>query len=141
MAGVEFIEQPLAWDDLEGYRALSGRCPLPLVLDESIRDPLSVEVFGEYADAVNLKISKLGGISACRAVAQRAMRSGLDLMMGCMIESSLGIAQALQLGSLLRWADLDGCLLIESDPHRGLGLEGDHFEPGAGPGLGVERRG
>ncbi len=139
IAGVEFIEQPLAWDDLAGYREIAGRCPLPIVLDESIRGPLSVEVFGEYADAVNLKVSKLGGISACVQVAECARRHGLDLMMGCMIESSLGIAQALQLGPMLRWADLDGCLLIDRDPHAGLCVEGDLFNLSEAPGLGVER--
>ena len=140
VAGVEFVEQPLPWDDLAGYRAIAGRCPLPIVLDETVRGPVYVDLFGEYVDGVNLKISKLGGISACLAVAERARLSGLHLMMGCMIESSLGIAQALQLAPLLRWADLDGCLLIDNDPHTGLSPTRDEFRAGEAPGLGIERR-
>ncbi len=139
LAGVEFVEQPLEWDDLAGYREIAGRCPLPVVLDESVRDELSLEVFGEYADGVNLKISKCGGIARCAALAERARGAGLDLMMGCMIESSLGIAQGAQLLPLLRWADLDGFLLIESDPYRGLRHGEGGLLPADGPGLGVER--
>lgn len=140
MAGVEFVEQPLEMDDLAGYRALAGRATLPVILDESVHDRLGLEVFAELADGVNLKVSKLGGISRCFELAQAAKEAGLDLMMGCMIESSLGIAQALQLAPLLRWADLDGALLLEEDPYGGLDVQGAMFRPGEQPGLGVERR-
>jgi L-alanine-DL-glutamate epimerase-like enolase superfamily enzyme len=141
MAGVEFVEQPLAGPDLAGYRAIAGRAPLPIILDESVRNLLDLEVFGEYADGVNLKISKCGGISRCLEIALRARAAGLDLMMGCMIESSLGIAQGAQLLGLLRWADLDGFLLIAEDPFEGLTCEAGLLRPPAGSGLGVRRRG
>lgn len=101
---------------------------------------MDVAVFGEYVDGVNLKIAKHGGILRSLAVARRAKELGLDLMLGCMIESSLGIAQAAQLISLARWVDLDGCRLIEFDPYAGLPWEGAHLGPPRGPGLGVERR-
>ncbi len=140
MAGVEFVEQPLELDDLAGYRALVGRAPLPIVLDESVHDALGLEVFGELADGINLKISKLGGITRCLALAKSARELNLDLMMGCMIESSLGIAQALQLGPLLRWADLDGALLLAADPYAGLIETAGVFTLGEAPGLGVQRR-
>jgi L-Ala-D/L-Glu epimerase len=140
MAGVEFVEQPLEIDDLAGYRSLVGRSTLPIILDESVHDLLGLEVFGELADGVNLKVSKLGGIGRCLELARAAKEAGLELMMGCMIESSLGIAQALQLAPLLRWADLDGALLLAEDPYGGLDVDGANFRPGEAPGLGVERR-
>jgi L-alanine-DL-glutamate epimerase-like enolase superfamily enzyme len=140
LAGVELIEQPLAREDLAGYRALAGRCAIPVVLDESVRDPLDLALVGEYVDGVNLKIVKHGGISRSVALAQAARAAGLDLMIGCMIESSLGIAQALQILSLVRWADLDGWLLLAADPYQGLEREGATLRAPAGPGLGVSRR-
>lgn len=140
LAGVEFVEQPLEMDDLAGYRAIAGRAPLPIVLDESVHDALGLAVFGELADAVNLKISKLGGITRCLELARSAREAGLDLMMGCMIESSLGIAQGLQLAPLLRWADLDGALLLSSDPYAGLETERGRFSLTTAPGLGVAAR-
>ncbi len=140
MAGVEFVEQPLEMDDLAGYRALAGRATLPIVLDESVHDSLGLEVFAELADGVNLKVSKLGGIGRCLELARDAKEAGLELMMGCMIESSLGIAQALQLAPLLRWADLDGALLLKEDPFGGLDVDGADFRLSETPGLGVERR-
>ena len=140
MAGVEFVEQPLESDDLAGYRALVSRAPLPIVLDESVHDALGLEIFGELADGINLKISKLGGITRSLALARSARVLNLDLMMGCMIESSLGIAQALQLAPLLRWADLDGALLLADDPYAGLTQAAGVFTLGEEPGLGVYRR-
>ena len=140
LAGVEFVEQPLEIDDLAGYRAIAGRATLPIVLDESVRDSLGLAVFGEVADGVNLKMSKMGGITRCLEVARSAREANLDLMMGCMIESSLGIAQALQLAPLLRWADLDGALLLEEDPYTGLVESRGRFTLGETPGLGVARR-
>lgn len=140
LAGVEFVEQPLELDDLAGYRALVGRAPLPIVLDECVHDALGLEVFGELADGVNLKVSKLGGIARCLQVARSARELGLDLMMGCMIESSLGIAQGLQLAPLLRWADLDGALLLAEDPYAGLTAPAGVFTLSEAPGLGVTRR-
>jgi len=140
MAGVEFIEQPLAGRDLAGYRAIGGRAPLPVVLDESVREPHDVEVFGEYADGVNLKIAKHGGIARSLAVAEKAREAGLDLMIGCMIESGLGISQGAQLLSLTRWADLDGFLLVDRDPYEGMRDAPEGLRPPAGPGLGVRRR-
>ncbi|MCB1163759.1 dipeptide epimerase [bacterium] len=140
LAGVEFVEQPLELDDIAGYRAIAGRAPLPVVLDESVHDALGLALFGELADGVNLKISKLGGITRCLQLARAARELQLDLMMGCMIESSLGIAQGLQLAPLLRWADLDGALLLADDPYSGLTESAGVFTLGSAPGLGVARK-
>ncbi len=137
--GVEFVEQPFPAGDLaafHAYRALSPR--LPVLIDEGCRDLSSVAGIADYADGIVIKLSKCGGIrEALRMIhAARALR--LRVMLGCMIESELGIAQAAQLGSLADYIDLDGHLLISSRPFSGLGLVDGRLVLSDGPGLGVQ---
>jgi L-Ala-D/L-Glu epimerase len=137
--GVEFVEQPFPAEDLEsfyGYRALQPR--LPVLIDEGCKDLASVANIAAYADGMVIKLAKCGGIrEALRMIhAGRALR--LQVMLGCMIESELGIAQAAQLGSLVDYIDLDGHLLISSKPFSGLGLQDGRLVLSDGPGLGVE---
>ena len=137
--GVEFVEQPFPAGDLaafHAYRALSPR--LPVFIDEGCRDLSSVAGIADYADGIVIKLSKCGGIrEALRMIhAARALR--LRVMLGCMIESELGIAQAAQLGSLADHIDLDGHLLISSRPFSGLGLVDGRLVLSDGPGLGVQ---
>jgi L-Ala-D/L-Glu epimerase len=137
--GIEFVEQPFPAADLDafyGYRALQPR--LPVLIDEGCKDLASVADIAAYADGIVIKLSKCGGIrEALRMIhAARALR--LRVMLGCMIESELGIAQAAQLGSLVDYVDLDGHLLISSKPFSGLGLQDGRLVLSDGPGLGVE---
>ncbi len=137
--GVEFVEQPFPAGDLaafHAYRALRPR--LPVLIDEGCRDLASVAGIAAYADGIVIKLSKCGGIrEALRMIhAARALR--LRVMLGCMIESELGIAQAAQLGSLADYIDLDGHLLISSKPYSGLGLQDGRLVLSDGPGLGVQ---
>jgi L-alanine-DL-glutamate epimerase-like enolase superfamily enzyme len=137
--GVEFVEQPFPADDLDAfhaYRALSLR--LPVLIDEGCRDLGSVAAIAAYADGIVIKLSKCGGIREALRMIHAARALGLKVMLGCMIESELGIAQAAQLGSLADYVDLDGHLLISSQPFRGLGLEDGRLVLSDGPGLGVE---
>jgi L-Ala-D/L-Glu epimerase len=140
MAGVELVEQPLATGDLAGYREIAGRAPVPVVLDESIGSTLDLEIFGEYCDGVNIKITKQGGLTRSLDLARQVAVADLDLMVGCTVESSLGISQGLQLMPLCRWIDLDGALLLEHDPFRGVPRRGAVMGVPEGPGLGIERR-
>jgi L-Ala-D/L-Glu epimerase len=140
--GVEFVEQPFPAADVDAfmaYRELSPR--LPVLIDEGCRDLGSVAAIARYADGIVIKLSKCGGIrEALRMIhAARALR--LKVMLGCMIESELGIAQAAQLGSLADYVDLDGHLLISSRPFSGLGLRDGRLVLSDGPGLGVEPAG
>jgi L-alanine-DL-glutamate epimerase-like enolase superfamily enzyme len=137
--GIEFVEQPFPAGDLEafyGYRAIMPR--LPVLIDEGCKDLGSVANIAAYADGIVIKLSKCGGIREALRMIHAARALNLRVMLGCMIESELGIAQAAQLGSLVDYIDLDGHLLISSKPFSGLGLQDGRLVLSDGPGLGIE---
>lgn len=135
---VELLEQPLAADDLAGHAALRRTARLPLVADESLHSVGSVPALAEAFDGVNLKLAKLGGpVQALRAL-ELARLYGMNVMVGCMIESSLGIAAAATLAPLCDWVDLDSPLLLAADPVSGLKWDAGQLQLPLGPGWGVE---
>ena len=138
--GVELVEQPLPAGQEAALRRIHSGCPLPLVADESaIRAGDLPGLVGAY-HGVNVKISKCGGVTRALEVIATARALGLRPMLGCMIESSLGIAAALPLAPLVDWGDLDGNLLIAEDPFKGLVLSDGRWELPLRAGLGVVRR-
>jgi L-Ala-D/L-Glu epimerase len=137
--GVELIEQPFPAADLDSFRALREIEPRPpLVVDEGCHDLGDVAGCAEYANAINVKLAKCGGLREAVRMVHAARALGLGVMLGCMIESELGIAPAAQIASLADWVDLDGHLLLADRPFRGLELDAGRVLPGGGPGLGVE---
>jgi L-Ala-D/L-Glu epimerase len=86
---------------------------------------------------VNIKLAKSGGIREALRMIHAARALGLEVMLGCMIESELGIAEAAQIASLVDYVDLDGHLLISSKPFSGLGFRDGGVVASAEPGLGV----
>ncbi len=136
--GVEFIEQPLPADRLAETRELRQRSPLPFVADESVHDAADVPKLVGAFDGINVKLAKCGGIAPALALIATARAHGLKVLLGCMVESSLGIAAALAIAPLVDWIDLDGNLLIAGDPFCGLAIENGRQLLPAGPGLGVE---
>lgn len=136
--GVELIEQPLPVDDLDGLRTLkAAQLPLPIVADESVKSPGDVVRLAAVVDGVNIKLMKTGGIQGALAAIQTARSCGLKIMLGCMVETSLGATAAAQLAGLADWVDLDGPLLIANDPFSGVRFEGAQLHLPTGPGLGV----
>ena len=136
---VELIEQPFPAADLESFRALREFESRPtIVVDEGCHDLSDVAGVAEYADAINIKLAKSGGLREAVRMAHAARALGLGVMLGCMIESQLGIAPAAQIASLADWVDLDGHLLLADEPFTGLGFEDGRVLPSDGPGLGVE---
>ncbi len=116
--GVEMIEQPLpAREDarLDGYR-----CPVALGADESLTEDRPLEEIASRYRVVNIKLDKTGGLTRAIAVQQQARALGLDIMIGCMVATSLAIAPALLLAQHARYVDLDGPLLLERDRSPGL---------------------
>ncbi len=137
--GVELVEQPFPAADLESFRALRELEPRPpLVVDEGCHDLRDVAAVGTYADAINIKLAKAGGLREAVRMVHAARALGLGVMLGCMIESQLGVAPAAQIASLADWVDLDGHLLLAEQPFTGLELDAGRVLPSAAPGLGVE---
>jgi L-Ala-D/L-Glu epimerase / N-acetyl-D-glutamate racemase len=134
--GVEYCEQPLRAGDAGG-RELKARSPIPLYVDEDCHTLADVEACAEIAHGVNIKLAKSGGIrEAIRIVhAARALRMGV--MLGCMLESGLGIAAGCCVAPLCDHIDLDGNLLLREDPWPGVELAGGVQVPSLEPGLGV----
>jgi len=136
---VELLEQPLAAADLEGHAELRRFSRLPIMADESLHHVSDIPALSRSFDAVNLKLAKLGGpLQALRAL-RTARALNMGVMMGCMIESSLGIAAGIHLAGLCDWADLDGALLLADDPYSGLAWQAGHVQRPTAAGWGVQR--
>jgi L-Ala-D/L-Glu epimerase len=138
--GVELVEQPLPAVDVEGAKWLRARSPLPLVADEALIHASDVPKLAEGYHGINVKLQKAGGIRESLRIIDVARACGLKVMIGCMVETSVGIAAAAHLGPLADWLDLDGNLLISEDPFHGHPVVQGRIQLGAGPGLGVEPR-
>jgi len=138
--GIELVEQPLPATELEATRALRARTRLPLIADESVHTAADVPALAGVFDGVNVKLAKCGGISGALDLAATARAHGMRILLGCMVESSLGIAAALAVAPLVDWVDLDGHLLVADDPFEGLGFAAGRLLASPEPGLGVRRR-
>ncbi len=120
-SNVKLIEQPFSAGDVENWKRLKESRNIPIFMDESIVSADDVMRVASYVDGVNIKIQKSGSIEVACDALKRARLLGLKTMIGCMIESSVGIATAMQLSSLADYIDLDGQLLL--DDERFVGLE------------------
>ena len=110
---VELIEQPLSRGGDEALVALAS--PIPIAADESCTDRASLTALVARYQAVNIKLDKCGGLSEALVLARAAGALGLDVMVGNMCGTSLGMAPAFLVGQLARWVDLDGPLLQQGD--------------------------
>lgn len=139
--GLEWIEQPLPEDDLEGLCRLHAGSPLPIFADEPVRTARDIVRLASCVDGVNIKLMKAGGVREALRMVAVARAHDLQVMIGCMVETSVGITAAAHLAPLADWADLDGTLLITDDPFAGVRVEaGGRLVLPTGPGLGVEPR-
>ncbi|CAN5636876.1 dipeptide epimerase [soil metagenome] len=140
--GVEFVEQPLPKGDIEGLRLLRERSPLPIFVDESCETSADIPRLAGAVDGVNIKLAKCGSLREAIRIVHCARAHGMQVMLGCMVESTLGIAAAVQLAPLMDYVDLDGAALLANDPFHGPGLEPDGtLRFNGDPGLGVSRDG
>jgi L-Ala-D/L-Glu epimerase len=138
---VELIEQPLPAGQPEAdHRWLFERSPLPVLADESCHRSAEVARVVGCFHGINVKLMKTGGLLEAKRTLRRARALGLRTMLGCMIESSLGIAAAFHLAGLADYLDLDSHLLLANDPFTGLTLHDGALQFAAAspmPGLGV----
>jgi L-alanine-DL-glutamate epimerase-like enolase superfamily enzyme len=138
--GVELIEQPFPARRLDQLRWLQERSSLPIVADESCVAYEDLEGLVGVVAGVNVKLAKCGGIQPARRMLERAHELGFRTFLGCMEETSVGIAGSAVVASLADWVDLDGCLLLADDPFSGLELDSDHrWRLADRPGLGLSR--
>jgi L-alanine-DL-glutamate epimerase-like enolase superfamily enzyme len=137
--GIEFVEQPLPPHEVNGLRFVRERSPLPIIADESCLIASDIPRLEGAVDGINIKLSKCGGLREAQRMVATARAHGMLVMMGCMIETSLGISAAAHLSPLLDYADLDGAALLADDPYRGASIEGGKIAIPTGPGLGVEK--
>ena len=139
--GVEWVEQPLAEEDLEGLRRVHRASPLPIFADEPVRTARNIPPLAGCVDGVNIKVMKAGGLREALRMIAVARAHDLQVMLGCMIETSAGITASAHLAPLVDWADLDGNLTVVNDPFAGVRVEQGRLILPSGPGLGVTRRG
>ena len=142
---LELIEQPLAVEDVEGYFWLKEKLHaqnvnIPIFADETAKTSHDVVKLARAIDGVVVKTMKSEGIREALRMIHTARAHDLQIMLGCFIESSVGVTAAAHLAPLCEFADLDGPLLIRNDPYRGLRYEGAKMTLPDAPGLGVERR-
>jgi L-Ala-D/L-Glu epimerase len=137
--GVEYCEQPLRAGD-EGGRTLRERSPVPIYVDEDCHTLADVARCAEIAHGINIKLGKSGGIREAIRMAHAARALRLGVMLGCMLESGLGIAAGCCVAPLCDYVDLDGNLLLREDPWPGVELVDGMQVPSREPGLGVAPR-
>lgn len=137
--GVEMVEQPLPPGNPEGWRRVREASPLPIYADESCRDASDVPGLRGLVHGVNLKLAKCGSIREALRAVHTARACGLEVMFGCMLETTLGIASAAHLAPLADRLDLDGAALLAEDPFDGPRLVETRVRLGPEPGLGVRR--
>jgi len=139
---IELIEQPLAKEKLKEMGQLQKHTSIPVVADESVQSLADVETLGAAGVAgINVKLMKLGGLLTALTIIKRARELKMKIMLGCMIETSIGATAMAHLSGLADWIDLDSPLLISNDPFDGI-----HYDRNAKitlpdrPGIGVVQR-
>jgi L-alanine-DL-glutamate epimerase-like enolase superfamily enzyme len=122
------LEQPVDADDIDGLRRVTEATDIPVAADESCVTASDVPRVADACDIVNAKLVKCGGLRPAMRLINTAEAHGLDSMLGCMVESNASIAAAVHLAPLVDYVDLDGALLLASDPYTGVPLDGDVFD-------------
>lgn len=117
--GVIMIEQPLPKTQLDDLAWLTARSPLPVVADESVQRLSDVQRLNGVVSGINIKLMKCTGLAEARKMITVARSLGMQVMLGCMTETSCAVSAAAQLAPLADYLDLDGNLLISNDPFEG----------------------
>ncbi|MGW5647398.1 dipeptide epimerase [Saccharopolyspora sp. NPDC003752] len=135
--GIDAVEQPIKPGTPDLLAEVAARSPVPVIADEDAATAADVRALGPRVHGVNVKLPKCGGIRAAREIIGLARDNGVDVMLGCLVSSSLGIAPAVHLTGFARWVDLDGHLLLAHDPWTGIGGDDGVLRIAGDRGLGV----
>lgn len=135
--GVVFVEQPMPKESLDDIAWLTQNSPLPVIADEAVQTREDVlPLYGVYS-GINIKLMKCGGLRAAREMVTLANAMKMEVMVGCMTETSCAVSAASQLSPMARWGDLDGNLLISNDIFDGVKVVGGKVILPDRPGIGV----
>jgi L-alanine-DL-glutamate epimerase-like enolase superfamily enzyme len=138
--GIDLIEQPLSRRNPEGIREISQLSPIPVYVDENCHTAADIPALARICKGVNVKLMKSGGLREALRIVKTAREHGLGLMLGCMVETSVGISAAAQIAPLFDHIDLDGHVLITNDPFEGCGWDNGRLTLSDAPGLGLRMR-
>lgn len=138
--GVTVLEQPVMPTDLDGLLHIRRHARIPLIADESCVTAADIPALSGRVDGINIKLAKCGSLREALRMIAVARTHGMMVMVGCMIESSLGITGAAHFTPLVDIVDLDGAALLRNDPFVGATIAGGQLALPTSPGLGVSRR-
>ncbi len=138
--GVTVLEQPLVPSDLDGLELITRQARIPVIADESCITGRDIPALVGKVDGINIKLAKTGSLREALRMISIARAHHMMVMVGCMIETSVGITAAAQVCPLVDICDLDGAALLASDPYRGATIEAGRLRLPEGPGLGLSRR-
>ena len=125
--GVALVEQPLPAGDDDALLGMDR--PVPVCADESCHDRASLPGLKGKYDVVNIKLDKTGGLTEALALRDAARAEGFDVMVGCMVGSSLAMAPATLVAQGAKVVDLDGPLLLAEDRDNALKFDGAGVHP------------
>lgn len=134
---VLLVEQPFPVSMIKETEWLKQKSPLPIFADESIKRIEDIELVKNAFNGINVKLMKFGGIRQSEKIIKLAKESGMQIMLGCMTETSCGISAASQIIPLADYADLDGNLLIKKDPFEGSRIQDGKISVSDYPGVGI----
>jgi len=137
---VEFIEQPFPSNCLELSEKLKKECPVDIYADENSLVSSDIKTIKNAFDGINIKLMKCGSIEEAKRMIQEARKFDLKIMLGCMVETSIGITAASHLSSAVDKVDLDGNLLIKNDPYSGVKVIDGRLVLNKFNGLGIEQK-
>ena len=134
---VEFVEQPFPADQIGNTAELRQKSPLPLYADENSLNSADIPLIAHAFDGINIKLMKCGSIEEGKRMIDLARKHDMKIMLGCMVESSIGITAAAQLAGEVDAVDLDGNLLIDNDPYAGVRVKDGRLVLPKGHGSGL----
>jgi len=137
---IEFIEQPLHWKDYQGFKILRQKIDLPIIADEGVMRAEDIPAYKDIVDGINIKLQKSGGIREAFKMIAIARSLKMKVMIGCMVETSIGISAAAQLAPLVDYVDLDGNILISDDPYDGIKAVNGFLKYNDRPGIGISEK-
>jgi len=138
---LELVEQPLPVGDIEGLRILrSLNLGVPIFADENVKTARDVAAHAGAVDGVVVKLMKCGGIHEALHAIETAKSLDMQVMISCVVESSLGVTAAAHIAPLCDFVDLDAPLLIENDPYQGVSYMGANLVLPHTPGVGVMQK-